>query len=481
MKENLKAGTVLQERYVLEKVIGRGGFGVTYRARDLRVDVPVAVKEYLSQWELSEKEALRETRLAAKFYDLEGIAAARDCFVENGHIFIVLEYVKGTSIKQHLKKKGRMDGKQTLEKMKPIIKSVGKIHEEGVIHRDISADNIMITEDGRLILVDFGTARFMKEEPGKPFTLIFKRGFAPVEQCRVHGEQGPWTDIYSLCATIYYMITGMIPEDAVERMIDDRLKPLEKIQGTGLTKKQAACIMKGLAVQPENRYANIGEFVEDLYGEGEEKDGEAGDDTETINLTSSTGYSTTSLIREFQEMECETGKRHGKKWIVLAGVFAVAVGVFGVWNRLAVRSTITESPSKPETKITATPQAVSTSEPTPTAQPSDVPLKRYSIGNYKGMTKKQVLEKTKELRKAGLSITYKEQYSDKEKGQVITQKPAAGKKYEKIQSVVLVLTLSKGTKPTPKPATRTETKKQANSKKEKKPEVDFSGSLDEIP
>ena len=131
MKENLKEGTVLQERYVLEKVIGRGGFGVTYRARDIRVDVPVAVKEYLSQWELSEKEALRETRLAAKFYDLEGTAAARDCFVENGHIFIVLEYVKGTSIKQHLKKKGRMDGKQTLEKMEPIIKSVGKIHRRG--------------------------------------------------------------------------------------------------------------------------------------------------------------------------------------------------------------------------------------------------------------------------------------------------------------------------------------------------------------
>ena len=96
-------GTILQERYQLEEVIGKGGFGITYRARDLRVDVPVAVKEYLSYRNISEKEAMRETRLAAKFYDLEGIAAARDCFVEKGHIFIVLEYVKGTSIKYFLK------------------------------------------------------------------------------------------------------------------------------------------------------------------------------------------------------------------------------------------------------------------------------------------------------------------------------------------------------------------------------------------
>lgn len=480
-------GTILQERYQLEEVIGKGGFGITYRARDLRVDVPVAVKEYLSYRNISEKEAMRETRLAAKFYDLEGIAAARDCFVEKGHIFIVLEYVKGTSIKHYLKQHGRMDGGETLEKIRPIMESMAKIHRQGVIHRDISADNLMISREGKLTLVDFGTARFMKEDPEKPYTLIFKRGFAPIEQCRVHGDQGPWTDIYSLCATIYYMITGMIPEDAVERMMDDRIKPLAQIQGTGLTSGEAACIMKGLSVNPEERYPSIPALMEDLYGEtiddlelGETSEKEEKEETVVTHPTSATGYSTTDLLQEFRELKDQKKKKSWKKWVVPIVLLAVCVVGIVVWRGLVGEDEISRNMTQ-ETLSNKTPSVAV--QPTETPNATQKPEVSYVIGGYQGMTEAQVKKQTEELRKAGLTITFKEKYSSKKKGHVISQKPAGGRKFTTLSSVELVLTISKGIKPTPKPTRKpvpNQTVKPNKVKTSPKPSVNFSGNLDDI-
>ena len=154
----LPEGTVLKDRYKLEKVLGRGGFGITYRAFDRNVQVEVAVKEYLAKSGEEAERAVREARIAASLYELDGIVAVRDYFKENGTAYIVMEYVRGVSVKQYITKHGRMNGQEVLKGIAPLMKSIQKIHEKGILHRDISADNLMITKDGKWKLIDFGAA-----------------------------------------------------------------------------------------------------------------------------------------------------------------------------------------------------------------------------------------------------------------------------------------------------------------------------------
>lgn len=260
----LPEGTILKERYQLEKVLGRGGFGITYRALDRNVQVSVAVKEYLTGSGEDTARAVKEAQIAASLYDLEGIVAVRDYFVENGTAYIVMEYVHGISVKQYVARHGRMSGEEVLDGIRPLLQSIRKIHEKGILHRDISADNLMITSEGKLKLIDFGAAS-MLDPKREEHTVLIKRGFVPVEQYRAGEPLGPWTDIYSLCATIYFMITGMVPEDAMERWINDRITSLEEIYGTGLTTVQSRAIMKGLAVRKEERYTDASALYRDLY------------------------------------------------------------------------------------------------------------------------------------------------------------------------------------------------------------------------
>lgn len=266
----LPSGTVLKERYRIEEVLGRGGFGIAYKAVDESLQVVVAIKEYVSEKIPKEDRGRKEAQIAATFYDLEGIVSIRDYFTENKTSYVVMDYVNGISIRNYIRQQGRMNGKDVLEHMRPVMKSMMKIHASGVIHRDISADNLMVTREGRLLLIDFGAAS-LKQEGKDVHTVIFKRGFAPIEQYRQEGKIGPWTDVYALCATIYFMITGMVPDDAMERWINDTCKPLDSIMGTGLSAARSAAIMKGLAVDGRNRFQTVEELYKELYG-GEKKE-----------------------------------------------------------------------------------------------------------------------------------------------------------------------------------------------------------------
>lgn len=266
----LPSGTVLKERYRIEEVLGRGGFGIAYKAVDESLQVVVAIKEYVSEKIPKEDRGRKEAQIAATFYDLEGIVSIRDYFTENKTSYVVMDYVNGISIRNYIRQQGRMNGKDVLEHMRPVMKSMMKIHASGVIHRDISADNLMITREGRLLLIDFGAAS-LKREGKDVHTVIFKRGFAPIEQYRQEGKIGPWTDVYALCATIYFMITGMVPDDAMERWINDTCKPLDSIMGTGLSAAESAAIMKGLELDVRNRFQTVEELYKELYG-GEKKE-----------------------------------------------------------------------------------------------------------------------------------------------------------------------------------------------------------------
>ena len=196
---------------------------------------------------------LKEARKMAKLGGIPGVVGVKSVFIQNETAYIVMDFIEGETLLKKLQKNGPMDFDSCVKLMTPIIQALAEVHEHGIIHRDISPDNIMWMPDNTLKLLDFGCARSM--EDGKSMSVLLKHGFAPVEQYQTRG-QGPWTDIYSLCATVYYCITGTLPTSAVERLEGDALVPPTAL-GAELTPREETALLWGLAVQPTRRPQNI--------------------------------------------------------------------------------------------------------------------------------------------------------------------------------------------------------------------------------
>ena len=295
MEENLhclRKGTRLIGRYIIEGVLGQGGFGITYLGIDELHEKKVAIKEFFPQgivtrnieyqdtvtvtfvgekdnYEKGKERFLKEARTMAKFSKDEGIVKALDFFGINNTAYIVMEYLEGITLKQYLRENQRIAPEDLIELLVPLIESLDEIHSQGMIHRDISPDNIMVLPDGRIKLMDFGAARDYTEFGEKSLSIVLKPGYAPPEQYQTHGIQGPWTDIYALCATMYKCITGENPPDAIERVMDDHLKKISEF-GIVIPPQEEAAIIKGMSVSAKDRYQNIKDFCEDLYGGYEE-------------------------------------------------------------------------------------------------------------------------------------------------------------------------------------------------------------------
>ena len=276
----LPPGVMLRGRYRLGQVLGEGGFGITYEGHDTELELKVAVKEYYpsgfatrevtssttvqpftgQQGDYYEKGLhgfIGEARRLAKLSSLPGIAAVRDFFRENGTAYIVMEFIDGQTFKQYLQAMGgRLLPLQVFEMMTPVMQSLAEIHRAGLIHRDISPDNIMISHSGYMKLLDFGAARDFTESGNKSLSVLLKPGFAPIEQYSSRGRQGPWTDIYALCATMYRAITGTMPGESVERLQHDDLEPPSRL-GIAMPPAQEAALLKGMAVLPENRWQDM--------------------------------------------------------------------------------------------------------------------------------------------------------------------------------------------------------------------------------
>ena len=344
---------IIMDRYEILAEIGSGGFATTYKAMDHSLDIPVAIKAFHKHTGASMDEAVKEAKIAAGLYELEGIASARDFFWYKETPCIIMDYVDGTSIKDYVREHGRIRGDKMLILIKPLLQSLIKIHEKGILHRDISADNILLTEDGRLKLIDFGAARLSQNAQGDEYTIIFKRGFAPIEQCSAGGKQGPWTDVYGICATMYYMITGIVPDDSVSRLIEDKLLPLERI--VRLTPQAMSCIMKGLAVRPEKRFQSMSEFYTALY---------AAKPSTLANILNNTTIqggkvengeaNFTEKLLEDMELSISHKKSRRKKQIIIGAVVAVLLILSGsIWGILQHRSTVKDQiPHAPASSIT---------------------------------------------------------------------------------------------------------------------------------
>ena len=278
----LKCGTVLQGKYLVGKVLGEGGFGITYLGYNLILQEKVAIKEfyphgfvgrdttvnstvmsYVGQESFTEKSKngfIREAKTMQSLNKVEGIVEMKDVFAENNTVYIVMEYVEGQTLKEYVKENGnKLPMSTVLELLEPVMDALEQIHAHNLIHRDISPDNIMVGPDGKVTLLDLGAARQISADGGHSLTVNVKHGYAPMEQYQTHGEQGPWTDIYALCATIYRLITGKVPPSAADRAFDDKMeRPM--MLGADITEEQERILLKGLAPRSGDRYLNMFEL-----------------------------------------------------------------------------------------------------------------------------------------------------------------------------------------------------------------------------
>ena len=291
---HLQPGVMLHNRYLVGSAIGEGGFGITYIGRDTLLDLKVAIKEYypsgyanrsnmasstvmsgtrtdiIEYFDKGKHKFINEARTLAKFSNETGIVSVRDFFEENNTAYIIMEYLEGTTLKSYIEQNGTITPEATVELILPVMESLKKVHSQGLIHRDISPDNIMLTEDNKVKLLDFGAARNVSSSgyADKSLSVMLKPGYAPEEQYRSRGQQGPWTDIYALCATMYKCITGITPDDAAQRMFEDEVKAPSDL-GIEIAPNVEAAILKGMSVHQKDRYQTIDDLIAALKGKDE--------------------------------------------------------------------------------------------------------------------------------------------------------------------------------------------------------------------
>ena len=282
----LRPGSILNGRYVLGRVLGQGGFGITYIAHDDPTGRRVAIKEYypsglvgrsedtvsvqLASTEQAEdyrfglEQFLAEAQTLAQFMGLEPIVRVYSAFEENGTAYFVMEYLEGKSLGGYLKSLGRpLHEQEANALLMPLMDALEIVHREGVVHRDIAPDNIIVQPDGSVKLFDFGAARFSTGEKSRSLDVVVKHGFAPPEQYMRRGRRGSFTDVYALAATYYYAVTGKIPPDAVDRMQEDSIRsPLEL--GAELRPETAEVLMQALAIHYADRIQTMAEFKQAL-------------------------------------------------------------------------------------------------------------------------------------------------------------------------------------------------------------------------
>ena len=281
----LPRGALLRQEYLIGNILGSpGGFGITYLGYHRKLDRKVAVKEFLPRsiagrgldgrsveaadaavFSAGLEQFLREARLLAKFSHAN-IVRIIDFFEENATAYLVMEYYSGVTLVEHIDRSGgRLSEQAALALLLPVFDGLREVHGHGILHRDIKPQNIYITDEGRPILLDFGAARQTVEALSQGFSLLVTPGFAPVEQYDRQGRQGPWTDVYGCAATLYYMLTGFAPPDALSRMSNDSFHPEYELQQHSPGLLQA--LVKGLAVLPEDRLPSIAALQACLTGE----------------------------------------------------------------------------------------------------------------------------------------------------------------------------------------------------------------------
>lgn len=288
---HMEPGTLLKKRYIIGRVLGFGGFGVTYIAWDTVLQIKVAIKEYLPsefstrivgrteisvyngnksvQFKQGMTQFVDEAKKLAQFNNESGIVKVYDSFLENNTAYIIMEYLEGETLSARVESRGSIPADELIKLLVPVMESLETIHKSGIIHRDISPDNIMLLKDGTAKLIDFGAARHATTSHSRSMTVIIKAGYSPEEQYRSGGEQGAHTDVYAIGATMYKAVTGVTPPDALERFAVKENKKREILKDlslfdTDLTEGQEIAIMNALNVRIESRTPDMRQFIDEL-------------------------------------------------------------------------------------------------------------------------------------------------------------------------------------------------------------------------
>ena len=299
----LQPNTMLNNRYRIDKVIGEGNFGITYLAMDTTLQMKVAVKEFYPKGYVTRESGnssqvtiyegnksahitkwrdnfINEARNLAQLSGLPGIVEVRDYFDANGTAYIVMEFLDGDDLETFIERNGytgpndelyglgkRISVEQAKVIMKPVIEALAKVHEAGMVHRDISPDNIKFNAKGGIKVFDFGAAKEIDLFGTTEKTVMLKLGYAPEEQHRKTGNQGPWTDVYALCATFYKCITGIVPIDSMERIYEDTLKKPSEL-GIQIDPYDEMALMMGLAIYADKRFTDMNALYKAFYRSG---------------------------------------------------------------------------------------------------------------------------------------------------------------------------------------------------------------------
>lgn len=435
---HLPLGTILAGRYLVGRALGEGGFGITYIGCDLRLEMKVAIKEYFPvdrvsryatsdlsvisrvgtssrDFELGLKRFLYEARTMARLEKQPQIVMVRDFFEANNTAYIVMEYVEGTNfIELAAQRGGRIPPSELFPLIDPLFTALSAIHAAGLIHRDISPDNLML-ERGSVRLLDFGCARESAARGTETMTVALKQGYAPIEQYQRKG-QGPWTDVYALSATIYFCLTGKVPPQSLDRILEDELVPPRSL-GVELTEAQEKALLKGMALQPRLRYQTVEELHANLYphvpaaatvqparaagtpaeepaqpeppvqtaapdGEAPREPAQAGAGEPAGETPAEAPVRTAPLTNEpaaeTDETSAEAGKppRRAKRrwpWLAAGGAVALALLLALVLPRLASLQEQTDPSASPSAVAAETP------EPASSTQASSTPLNKEAL------------------------------------------------------------------------------------------------------
>ncbi|WP_321475157.1 serine/threonine-protein kinase [uncultured Paludibaculum sp.] len=357
-------GTILKEQYVIGKVLGHGGFGITYMGWDLNLARRIAIKEYFpagvaarmtgnpsvfphskkfeNEYRWGLERYLEEARTVARFQNHPFIVWVQNFFSLHGTAYLILEYLEGATLDQCLKEWGHLDFATAFRVMMPVMDALREVHSIGLLHRDISPDNIFILHNGQIKVIDFGAARYALGQQSQNLSVILKHGYAPPEQYETRGDQGAWTDVYAVAATMYRTMTGEIPPSSPDRQANDTLQP-PSAKGASIPPGQEAALMKALALRPAERYRDMPSFLAALR-DGEqpssvrwqalvEKTKPSGD-TGKFKMTGPGSWQEKQRAEELQRQNekppqpvKQEEEKKSKPWIIWALVAAIALVV----------------------------------------------------------------------------------------------------------------------------------------------------------
>lgn len=442
-KRGLKPGVCLKKCYQIEGVLGEGGFGITYEGRGLEDNRKVAIKEYFpadfavresaddgwnlqvfhgaeAEYDKGLQRFLREAKILKDFQYLEGIVAVMDCFEENQTAYIVMEYIEGITLKRYVSDNGCLSFQELVELLEPLMKALIRIHRQGLIHRDISPDNLLIGLDNKARLIDFGAANLIGQGYRKSTTVVLKKGYAPPEQYLTEGKQGPWTDVYALSAMMYMALTGQAPVDSVERL---QGKEVPAIDREDMEDWQVAAIQTGMELKIAKRYKNVEELLQALTTPPQKED----EKTLCVKPASK------EAVRQIRWLNTEKKGLAAAAFILVAVAVVIGLGrkegVFRQWDSVSDNSQETE--------------ALNTEVPDTENDEPEV-RELCVMPAVTGMEEEQAKRKIAEA-DSQLQISVTREYSeDVAAGLVIYQSVAADTQYNVGAITEIVLTVSKG-------------------------------------